>query len=76
MAAPALDARGKNALLAELARGADISERRRSAYRERLAEAGLTRRASWEVEGGWDSESGHRATARLLRSRSAVTASQ
>lgn len=56
------------------ARGSDISERRRSAYRGSLAEAGLTRRAAWEVEGGWDSESGHRATARLLRSRSAVTA--
>jgi LacI family transcriptional regulator len=59
------------------ARGSDVSERRRAAYREGLAEAGIRRRAAWEVEGGWDSAGGHRAAADLLRRRTggaAVTA--
>jgi LacI family transcriptional regulator len=56
------------------ARGLDVSERRRAAYRESLAAAGIRRRASWEVDGGWDPEGGHAAAARLVRSRPRVTA--
>ena len=54
--------------------GSDVSDRRRSAYRAILTEAGLRPRPGWAVAGGWDPESGHRATAELLRVRPAVTA--
>ncbi|MEQ7127731.1 LacI family DNA-binding transcriptional regulator [Actinopolymorpha sp. B11F2] len=54
--------------------GSDVSERRRAAYRASLAEAGIRRRAAWEVEGGWDSGSGHRAAAGLLRRDTRPTA--
>ncbi len=54
--------------------GSDVSARRRSAYRAGLAAAGIRRRQAWEVAGGWDAASGHAAMARLLRTRSPVTA--
>ena len=56
------------------ARGLDVSERRRAAYRESLATEGIRRPAAWEVDGGWDPEGGHAAAARLLRARPRVTA--
>jgi LacI family transcriptional regulator len=56
------------------ARGLDVSERRRSAYRECLAEAGIRRLSGWEVDGGWDPRGGHDATTGLLRARQPPTA--
>jgi LacI family transcriptional regulator len=55
-------------------RASDVSERRREAYRATLAEAGIKPRANWVYEGGWDPQSGHRATAAILRARPTVTA--
>lgn len=56
------------------ARGLDVSERRRLAYRECLAEAGIRRLSGWEVDGGWDPRGGHDATTGLLRARQPPTA--
>ena len=56
------------------ARGLDVAERRRTAYRECLDTAGIRRRAGWEVDGGWDPGSGHDATTRLLAASPTVTA--
>lgn len=54
--------------------GSDVSERRRAAYRQALADAGIPAPAKAVTSAGWDPASGHRAATELSRVKPRVTA--
>ncbi|WP_020576545.1 LacI family DNA-binding transcriptional regulator [Actinopolymorpha alba] len=54
--------------------GSDVSERRATAYRHALSEAGIRPRPGWEISCGWDPAGGAVAARELLRGFPSITA--
>jgi DNA-binding LacI/PurR family transcriptional regulator len=55
-------------------RGADMSERRRAGYRAAVRAAGVSRDRRWEIDGGWDPQSGQEAMTTLIKAGPDLTA--